>query len=196
MKAIPKMNVIITTTIIIIIINNNNSNITITNILTIKQKYNIINIINITKFKLDNETIDPKEKLGKTFMNKSSYVDILLENLGFSRQNSSYTLKTLNSIENNSNSNIPECIKKGSSIKSLGLNTSMESSKSVKIDKKSMSNMNPFTKYNSNVITIKKSLNQPIKITNTKKLNRDNINNRDLEVKNKYATSSKISLLI
>jgi len=196
MKAIPKMNVIITTTIIITIINNNNSNITITNILTIKQKYNIINIINITKFKLDNETIDPKEKLGKTFMNKSSYVDILLENLGFSRQNSSYTLKTLNSIENNSNSNIPECIKKGSSIKSLGLNTSMESSKSVKIDKKSMSNMNPFTKYNSNVITIKKSLNQPIKITNTKKLNRDNINNRDLEVKNKYATSSKISLLI
>jgi len=190
------MNVIITTTIIITIINNNNSNITITNILTIKQKYNIINIINITKFKLDNETIDPKEKLGKTFMNKSSYVDILLENLGFSRQNSSYTLKTLNSIENNSNSNIPECIKKGSSIKSLGLNTSMESSKSVKIDKKSMSNMNPFTKYNSNVITIKKSLNQPIKITNTKKLNRDNINNRDLEVKNKYATSSKISLLI
>jgi len=179
-----------------LIINNNNSNITITNILTIKQKYNIINIINITKFKLDNETIDPKEKLGKTFMNKSSYVDILLENLGFSRQNSSYTLKTLNSIENNSNSNIPECIKKGSSIKSLGLNTSMESSKSVKIDKKSMSNMNPFTKYNSNVITIKKSLNQPIKITNTKKLNRDNINNRDLEVKNKYATSSKISLLI
>lgn len=117
-----------------------------------------------------NEIDKANQSLGKSYMNQSSYVDILLENIGLN--------KMVREIQiGQSTKNIPQCIMNKSSRRSLGLNTSMESSISIKIEKKSSLTSNPFTKYNSSANNPKKEKNlnnHPLRIINTKRITKDN----------------------